>query len=127
MDYELLRNGPTQSGVAYPKFYLWLRATNTEKTVIEGAVRVAAIEKKRFDVTNFIPRTYIVSHPEAVAGRSPNQCLRRFDQCRSEEMTTEMSNTNASRPGAIGMISLGLVVARFTARLDEVTVGVASL
>src|SRR6266550_2261815 len=33
VDYELLRDGPTQSGVAYPKFYLWLRATNAEKTV----------------------------------------------------------------------------------------------
>lgn len=64
VDYELLRDGPTQSGVAYPKFYLWLRATNAENTVIEGAVRVAAIEKKRFDVTDFIPRTDIVSHPD---------------------------------------------------------------
>ena len=28
VDYELLRDGPTQSGVAYPKFYVWLRATS---------------------------------------------------------------------------------------------------
>ena len=32
-----------------------------------------------------------------------------------------------SRPGAIGMISPGWPVARFTARLDEDAVGVASL
>src|SRR4051794_8753623 len=25
--YELLRNGPTQSGVSYPKFYLWVTIT----------------------------------------------------------------------------------------------------
>ena len=66
MDYELLRDGPTQSGVAYPKFYLWLRATNAEKTVIEGAVRVAAVDKKRFDVTDFVPRADIVSRPDAL-------------------------------------------------------------
>lgn len=66
VDYELLRDGPTQSGVAYPKFYLWLRATNAEKTVIEGAVRVAAVDKKRFDVTDFVPRPEIVSHPDSV-------------------------------------------------------------
>jgi hypothetical protein len=66
VDYELLRDGPTQSGVGYPKFYLWLRATNAEKTAIEGAVRVAAVDKKRFDVTAFIPRPDIVSHPAAL-------------------------------------------------------------
>lgn len=66
VDYELLRDGPTQSGVAYPKFYLWLRATNAEKTVIQGAVRVAAVDKKRFDVTDFVPRADIVSHPDAL-------------------------------------------------------------
>ena len=66
LDYELLRVGPTQSGIAYPKFYLWLRATNAEKTVIEGAVRVAALEKKRFDVTDFVPRADMVSHPDAL-------------------------------------------------------------
>ncbi len=66
VDYELLRDGPTQSGVAYPKFYLWLRATNAEKTVIEGAVRVAAVDKKRFDVTDFVPRADIVSHADVL-------------------------------------------------------------
>ncbi len=66
VDYDLLRDVPTQSGVAYPKFYLWLRAADAEKNVIEGAVRVAAIGKKRFDVTDFLPLNDIVSHPDAV-------------------------------------------------------------
>lgn len=66
VDYELLRDGPTQSGVAYPKFYVWLRATNAEQTVIEGAVRVAAIEKKRFEISDFVPRAEIVSRPDSV-------------------------------------------------------------
>ncbi len=67
VDYELLRDGPTQSGVAYPKFYVWLRATNAELSIIEGAVRVAAIDKKRFEITDFVPRAEIVSHPDSVA------------------------------------------------------------
>src|SRR5438045_2576003 len=25
VEYELLRNGPTQSGIAFPKFYAWVR------------------------------------------------------------------------------------------------------
>jgi hypothetical protein len=78
VDYELLRDGPTQSGVAYPKFYLWLRATNAEKTVIEGAVRVAAIDKKRFDVTDFVPRSEIVSHPESLARIFPQAVIEKI-------------------------------------------------
>ncbi|MEY2408094.1 MAG: hypothetical protein QOF48_764 [Verrucomicrobiota bacterium] len=78
VDYELLRDGPTQSGVAYPKFYLWLRATNAEKTVIEGAVRVAAVDKKRFDVTDFVPRSEIVSHPDSLARIFPQALIEKI-------------------------------------------------
>lgn len=75
VDYELLRDGPTQSGIAYPKFYLWLRATNAEKTAIEGAVRVAAIDKKRFDVTSFVSRADIISHPDTLARVFPQALI----------------------------------------------------
>ena len=78
VDYELLRDGPTQSGVAYPKFYLWLRATNAEKAVIEGAVRVAAVDKKRFDVTDFVPRSEIISHPETLMRIFPQALIEKI-------------------------------------------------
>jgi hypothetical protein len=71
VDYELLRDGPTQSGVAYPKFYVWLRATNAERSVVEGAIRVAAIDRKRFEITGFVPRAEIISHPDSVASIFP--------------------------------------------------------
>jgi len=71
VDYELLRDGPTQSGVTYPKFYLWLKATNIDNTVIEGAIRVAAVDKKRFDITDFLSRTDIVSHPDRLESIFP--------------------------------------------------------
>jgi hypothetical protein len=78
VDYELLRDGPTQSGVAYPKFYLWVRATNAEKAVIEGAVRVAAIEKKRFDVTAFVPRAKAASDPDELARIFPQALIEKI-------------------------------------------------
>ena len=78
VDYELLRDGPTPSGVSYPKFYLWLRATNAEKTVIEGAVRVAAVDKKRFDVTDFVPRSEIVSHPDSLTRIFPQALIEKI-------------------------------------------------
>jgi hypothetical protein len=51
---ELLRQGATQSGVAYPKFYVWVKIYKYKKLADEGAVRVEAVEKKSFRVTNFV-------------------------------------------------------------------------
>jgi hypothetical protein len=64
--YELLRDGPTQTGIAYPKFYVWVKVTRGKKQIDEGAVRLAAIEKKYFDVTDFLSITEIKSNPEAI-------------------------------------------------------------
>ncbi|MPR33768.1 hypothetical protein [Salmonirosea aquatica] len=54
VQWEFLREGATQSGVAYPKYYLWTKIYVGEKFLNEGAVRVAAIEKTTFEVTNFV-------------------------------------------------------------------------
>ncbi len=64
--YEMLRDGPTQTGIAYPKFYLWVTVKEADTTVNEGAVRVAAVEKKRFEVTHFISMKDIQANPEAL-------------------------------------------------------------
>ena len=52
--WEFLRDGPTQSGASYPKYYLWTEINSEQKLVSEGAVRVAAIDKTRFDITNYV-------------------------------------------------------------------------
>ncbi len=59
VDWELLRDGPTQSGVAYPKFYAWVRVRRNGAIVDQGAVRLAAIDRKLFEVTDFVPETSI--------------------------------------------------------------------
>jgi len=61
LEYEFLRKGPTQSGVAYPKFYLWVKVIKKESLILEGAVRVAAVERTHFEVTNFVSRNDIDS------------------------------------------------------------------
>jgi hypothetical protein len=63
VEYELLRDGPTQTGIAYPKFYVWVRVTLEGQPVREGAVRLAAIEKTHFEITHFIASSEIVSNP----------------------------------------------------------------
>ena len=52
--WDFLREGPTQIGVAYPKYYLWIKTFKGSKLISEGAARVEAIDKKRFEVTDFV-------------------------------------------------------------------------
>jgi len=55
VQYELLRDSPTQSGVSYPKYYVWVRVIGHGAIREQGAARVAAIDGTRFEVTNFLP------------------------------------------------------------------------
>ena len=59
IEYELLRKGATQSGTAFPKFYAWVIVRADGKLIEEGAVKVAAMEKKRFGVYDYLPRIEI--------------------------------------------------------------------
>ena len=59
LTYEFLRIGATQTGIAYPKFYLWVQISEKGKVVEQGAVRLAAIEKKEFQITDFVPEAAI--------------------------------------------------------------------
>lgn len=64
---EALRLGPTQSGVAYPKFYFWVSLTAQGKPLITGAVRVAAIERQRFEITDFVSAADVRAKPDRLA------------------------------------------------------------
>jgi hypothetical protein len=73
VEHEPLRKGPTQSGVSYPKFYLWIRIGGGKNPQDRGAVRLAAIEKKRFEVTDFISEEAIRKDPKGIYGIFPAQ------------------------------------------------------
>jgi hypothetical protein len=68
--YELLREQPTITGIAYPKYYLWVTVRSEQRVVRVGAARVAAINKK-FEVTNFIAAQYLIDHPGYAASIFP--------------------------------------------------------
>jgi hypothetical protein len=70
--YELLREGPTQSGVAYPKYYVWVKAQTPQGPLDEGAARLAAIDKTRFEVTHFLRKADIQADPAGVEQVFPN-------------------------------------------------------
>ena len=64
VDYELLRKGPTQSGTAFPKFYAWVIVKEDGTVIEDGAVKVAAMEKKQFAVYDYLSRSEIESDVE---------------------------------------------------------------
>ncbi|KQV50348.1 hypothetical protein ASC95_13275 [Pelomonas sp. Root1217] len=62
----MLRDEPTQSGVAYPKYYAWVRYKVGVMKQQQGAVRLAAIDKLRFEVTDFLSAAVIKADSQAV-------------------------------------------------------------
>lgn len=71
VEFKLLRDAPTQSGVAYPKYYLWVKVFAGSVLQQEGVVRIAAIERKSFEVTDFISKTQVQLEPAKVGSVFP--------------------------------------------------------
>ena len=71
VEYSLLREGPTQTGIAYPKYYVWVISYQQDKVLKQGAARVAAIDKQAFRVTDFLPREEILESPGQVGNIFP--------------------------------------------------------
>jgi hypothetical protein len=69
--FEMLRRGATQSGVAYPKYYAWVEVQTASAPDVRGAVRIAAVERDRFEVLQFLPADEIRTRPDAVQSVFP--------------------------------------------------------
>jgi len=66
IEYELLRDAPTQSGVAYPKYYLWVKILDGSTIIEEAAVRIAAINKVRFEIIEHVSKGEIIRDPKKI-------------------------------------------------------------
>jgi hypothetical protein len=64
LEYEMLREEPTQTGISFPKYYVWVKVVDSGGTVQEGAAQVAAIQKARFEVTHFFSKAQIREGPQ---------------------------------------------------------------
>ena len=71
VNYELLRKNATQSGAAYPKFYLWVKIIRNNKILDQGAIRIQAVNKTHFEVTDFLTRSEIQREPESLTSVFP--------------------------------------------------------
>ncbi len=67
VEYELFRNGPTITGIAFPKYYAWVSLFRDRKLVEQGAVRLAAIRRTHFEVTDFLSQKQILTDPSSVS------------------------------------------------------------
>jgi hypothetical protein len=64
--YELLRKEPTQSGVSFPKFYVWVVVRRSGSLWQTGAAKVEAVDKRGFSVTRFVSASEIRGDPDSV-------------------------------------------------------------
>lgn len=66
VEYELLRDIPTQVGVALPKYYIWVKIYAQKGLLDEGAVKVAAVEKTHFTVLNYLAIADLKKSPDRI-------------------------------------------------------------
>ncbi len=71
VEWTLLRRAPTQSGVAYPKFYAWVKASGKSSAARQGAVRFDAVDRTHFEVTTFLSAEAVLSDPGGVEAVFP--------------------------------------------------------
>lgn len=89
--YELLRKTATQVGVAYPKYYAWVRVSDAKSADLleQGVVRLAAKDKKEFEITHFLPASEICNNPALLSEIIPRSLCAGAEQraraCLAEE------------------------------------------
>ena len=65
---ELLRDVPSQSGVALPKYYIWIEKRNAKGVLMEeAAARIAAINRDHFDVVQYYDRKRLETETDLVS------------------------------------------------------------
>ena len=66
VEFEFLLKKPTQSGLSYPKYYLWVVSYEGGEPVAQGAARLVAMDKKEFMVSDYVHAADILSKPESI-------------------------------------------------------------
>ena len=72
---DLLRTQPTQVGIAFPKYYVWIEASSPTQGDISGAARLAAVNGREFSIQEFITRREINSQPDALTRTFPSRLV----------------------------------------------------
>lgn len=65
--FTILNERPAQIGVVLPKYYLWVRVSAHGADKGAGAVIVAAVDRKAFDILYYAPATALRSSNEEIS------------------------------------------------------------
>ena len=98
VECELLRLGPTQAGVAAPKYYAWVKVRTRAGILLdEGATRVAQVDDGTFMVLEFLPKEAIRANPAAVRRVFPEVLVPGIEARASKDVHASMISERSSR------------------------------
>lgn len=72
--YEMLQDEPTQAGVGYPHYYVWVKVYQQNSLVTQGAARLSAMNGTSFYLTDFASHIQIRTNPRVSTDPFPS-CL----------------------------------------------------
>lgn len=76
--FEFLRQGPTVTGISFPKYYLWVEGVRGGRD-FAGAIRVAD-QNGSLVVTHFMGPTEVQGYPHRVRDVFPSVLIGRIEQ-----------------------------------------------
>lgn len=99
VEYALLRDIPTQVGVAVPKYYVWFVASQQGQVVADGAARIAALSEEEFTVLNLVSRSDILDDLAQLEGIFPAALVPEIERraMASREIPSGTSSETPSR------------------------------
>lgn len=73
IQFDLLRKGGTETGIAFPKYYAWVEIFEGTSRIERGAVRVAEVDTGKYEVTHYLADSEIESDPDIVYSIFPKE------------------------------------------------------
>jgi hypothetical protein len=72
---DMLRDRGTVTGVASPKYYVWIAATDRQGRPLEGVMRIAHVEGEHYEVLQFFTAAELRAEPDLAASYFPKVLL----------------------------------------------------
>lgn len=81
IEYELLRDYPTQTGTAFPKYYIWVivKDESSGEIIENGLARVASVRKESFQVFDYFSETDIKNNIDSVYKVFPQDVINKAE------------------------------------------------
>lgn len=71
--YEYLRKAGTETGMSFPKYYVWVEISDGLSFLQKGAARLSGTDTNKFEVTHYLSESEIKANPANVYSIFPKQ------------------------------------------------------